>query len=392
MVLRRAVRNGGRVLGPLGVLAAAVASLLVPGGTLPASAATGKPSTSANLLKNGCMGDPKVNPSHGAARVPGGSTQITNWSVPKGDGALFIAPPSYNQAPPGCTQSVILGGGNSISQVVTTTPGFSYLIQWYLAAHQRGTPDVRLMEVFWGGRNVVTRRFNMASSGASHSDMHWTAEQVIVGATGKSTELTFQDTSPDANGSEIGAASLTPLSEIVNGFIASNSNGPYAAAVRHMLDHIPGAVLVGGSGKPVCSLQAVTANQVKTRTSGAGVLIVWAIAPTAYFVHERSTARLASARLVATYLVGLLKRSRNAYLASLQAGRIPPKWASWWAVEVQSVSTTGLPMSFEVALAGTAVTMQWDVIFGVSSTKPSLAPQALTNLLYHTNKIATGPN
>jgi hypothetical protein len=240
------------------------------------------------------------------------------------------------------------------------------------------------MKVVWEGTVVASRNF--VPGNTTSSDMGWANEHVLVTATERASTLIFQDTTPGNEGTEIGAATLTPASEVVNGFMVTNSTGVYATTLRQMLTKIPGSVLVPNPKKPVCSLRAGSAAQVH---KGTGVLILWAISPTARFIRQPSAAQLASAKVVKAYLVGLLNRSRALYASSLRASRLPPQGNSWWGVEVQSTSTSGSPMSLEVALAGTKTTFTWSNVPEVSSTAPSLAVQALANLLYYTKNIAS---
>jgi len=238
------------------------------------------------------------------------------------------------------------------------------------------------MQVFWEGRVVASRTFNYTSVAPP-----WASEQVMVTATEKQSDLTLQDTT-DSNGEAVSTVAVTAATEVVNGFAVSSSSGVYASTVRQMASKIPGTAVVTASGTPVCTLQAADAEQVN---SGTGLLIIWTIAPTSRFVKEPSATRQARAQVVETYLVGLLKRSRNLYVGLLQAARIPPQGDAWWGVEVQSTSTIGSPMSFETASAGTKTTMTWSNVPGVTSTAPALAAEALANLLYYTKSIATLP-
>ena len=183
--------------------------------------------------------------------------------------------------------------------------------------------------------------------------------------------------------------SPTAQSETVNGFTVAASGGPYSLAERQMLAKIPGRAVVPASGTPVCTLQAAAANQVQ---NGAGLEIVWSVAPSAQFVHGTPTAQQAGAKLVEQYLTGLLNSSKNLYLAALQADRVPLQGsgdlANWWAVRVQSVSTTGSHMSFQIAKSGVTSTITWSNVPGVGSTSATLAPKALANLLYYSKNIA----
>jgi hypothetical protein len=179
----------------------------------------------------------------------------------------------------------------------------------------------------------------------------------------------------------------------VNGFSATAAKDPYSVAERQMLAEIPALAVVPASGSRVWTLQAVAANQVQNST---GLLIIWTIAPSAPFIHEASAQGLAGAQLADTYLAGLLKRSKNLYLAALQADRVPVQGSvglgSWWGVEVRSMSTTGALMTFQIAATATTSTATWSNVSGISSSaSQAMAPEALANLLYYTKSIAVLP-
>jgi hypothetical protein len=65
--------------------------------------------------------------------------------------------------------------------------------------------------------------------------------------------------------------------------------------------------------------------------------------------------------------------------------------ASWWAVRVESRSTTGTLMNFQITKKGRTFTVTWSNVVGVTSTNAAAAPNALASLLYYTKKIAVLP-
>ena len=95
-------------------------------------------------------------------------------------------------------------------------------------------------------------------------------------------------------------------------------------------------------------VQAVSA----TQEGATGLQLLWMVAPTSQFIHETATARQVAATAVYESLVNLSTRSKNAYQAALKTGkavlqakRLPVPGgnglANSWALEVQSVSTSG---------------------------------------------------
>jgi hypothetical protein len=259
-----------------------------------------------------------------------------------------------------------------------------------MAGDLDGGPVVKAIHVFWEGRLVAAPTFDTA--GHSDSSMGWVDMHVTVDATRTRSVVTFADASAGdtAYGATLDDVSLRVQSIIVNGFRVADSGGPYSLAVRQMLAKIPGNSVVPASGVPICALQAFAAEQAK---NGTGLLIIWDIAPSSQFISETSVTQQAKAQLIEQYLTGLLTRSRNLYLAVLRADRLPLQGSadlsSWWGVRVESRSTTGLLMTFQIAKSGTTSAITWSNVVGVTSA--SAAPQALANLLYYTKKIAVLP-
>ena len=133
----------------------------------------------------------------------------------------------------------------------------------------------------------------------------------------------------------------------------------------------------------------MAAEQVDDAT---GLMIIWAISPSAAFIQQTATARVADANLVKQYLAGLMTTSRTVYLADLKADRVPLEGedlANSWGVRVQSTSTTGALMVFQMSRAGTSSWIIWQNVFGVNSTSQTVAPQALANLLYYTKDVGS---
>lgn len=109
---------------------------------------------------------------------------------------------------------------------------------------------------------------------------------------------------------------------------------------------------------------------------------------------------ISAATAVYESLVNLSTRSKNAYLAALKTGkavlqakRLPVPGgnglANSWALQVQSVSTSGKAMNFQITSAGAATKTTWVNVPNVTSTNQSEAPLALANLLYYTKTLAT---
>jgi hypothetical protein len=372
-----------------GLFGSTVQAASVTTSTPPGSPPSGT-SGSTSVIGNGCLVDSTL--SGGNVTVPPGSTNITDWVI--GNAGVTAAPSEGNNPSPGCPSSTWLYGpdtpqGNhgSVSQSVTSKPGATYALQWYAG---NGANADRLY-VSWNGTLVDT--MTPPTSGAHIS---WTLGQVLVTATSAKSVLSFS--SSDATGYEVAVGSVSlSLAPVVNGFVATGLAGLYGVAEKQMLEKTPEQTVVKVAGTPVCVLQAASATQAKGST---GLQIAWTIAPTSRFIHETTTARQAAAAIVYRDFVNLSMSTRNAYLAALKAGkaalqtqRMPVPsgngLANSWTVELQSVSTSGKAMSFQITSTGAATRTTWVNIPSATSTDQSGAPLALANLLYYTKNIAT---
>jgi hypothetical protein len=194
--------------------------------------------------------------------------------------------------------------------------------------------------------------------------------------------FTFVTVSPSGSASGSG--------QVVNGFNASLPLSPYGEAARQMLAQAPKVALVASPSGLICELHAYQARQ---QLSGAGLVLVWTVEPSSAFLHQGPAGRLKEAATVGQYLSHLLVATKKLYLAALQSSRLPPSGpgslASSWAVQAQSVSTTGQTMYFRVTEAGGSTTYTWSNVPGAGAAgAPALAHQALANLLYYTKAVA----
>jgi len=84
------------------------------------------------------------------------------WTVLGNDNGVVGAQP-FTSPHSGNFQALFASGDNSISQNVTTTPGSSYVITFWLAAdvRQGGLPSV---SVNWGGSSIFSQSFTSPSS------------------------------------------------------------------------------------------------------------------------------------------------------------------------------------------------------------------------------------
>ncbi len=373
---------GRRSIGIAACLATAIVSLsplVLSQAVASASPASTSP-PAPNLLLNGCFTDPALGPSGSYTHVSAGSPGVPHWTV----GAGGVQPVgTYWKASPGCTGSIWLADDSpgTVSQSVATTPGDHYLLRWEIG----GKPESESpnpLHVLWGGVLVATQT---PPAGTSYQPGH-----VTVTATKATTTLEFSASfSGGGAGPTIGSASLTVAATVVNGFVALGLTGPYGTAEESMLKQLPAVAKIPTSA-PDCTIQASGANQVN---GGAGLQLVWTIAPSAAYLKDSAAARVTAAQAVKQFLTKLVASSMKLYSAALQADRVPEVGASdlanSWSVEVKSISTTGSLMTFSLTTSKAGTVPTWSNVPGVPSTAPtSMAATALATLLYYSKALA----
>jgi hypothetical protein len=373
-----------------GLIASTGASASADSVTTTAAVHASSPAAPANLVQNGCLTDPTF--TDNGESLAHGSTKIAGWAIGGPDG-VDVAGSGTNNPSPACPTSTWLygpgGDAGSLSQGVTTKPGATYVLNWY----DGNGPNAETLYVSWDG--AVVAKVTPPKS-ANGSTISWTPGQALVTATSAKSVLSFS--SANATGSEVvvGSVSLS-LAPVANGFVASGLGGLYGTAEKQMLEKTPAHVVVKVSGKPVCVLQALSATQAK---GGTGLQVAWTVAPTSQFVHATSTERQTAATTVYQSLVSLSTSSKNAYLAALKAGkaalqaqRMPVPGGNGlsnsWAVQVQSVSTSGKAMNFQITTTSAGTKATWANIPTVTSTSQLEAPMALATLLYYTKALAS---
>ena len=107
---------------------------------------------------------------------------FSGWTVFGPDNAV-VGPTPFTSPHSGNFQAIFGFGDNSISQNVTTTPGSSYVITFWLAANVRegGSPSI---SVNWGGSNIFSESFTTPSGYTEHT--------FTVNASSPATQLQFQ--------------------------------------------------------------------------------------------------------------------------------------------------------------------------------------------------------
>ena len=193
----------------------------------------------------------------------------------------------------------------------------------------------------------------------------------------------------DNTGSLSVTVTITTIWVTVNGFLVLNANDPYSVAERQMALRLPGTVEWPSSSAPLCGLQpsAILQSAGKTATS-----IVWTIAPSQAFLNETPASRLASATRISNRILGLLGQTYTSYMSQLKQDRLPPKGADLaqgWAIEVESVSTTGETMAFQASLASptSSPVEKWNGLPTMPPGQGVQAPEALAVLLFYSKAV-----
>jgi len=147
------------------------------------------PTLGPNLLANGSFSLPAKD--NGVYDPPAGGS-IPGWAV--GGPVEDWSTKAYGwQAPPNAGQALLLwyaATGGSVTQTIKTTPGWTYLVQWYESGYPNGyEPGIKVTRVLWDNALVAAVPFN--STGVTSADMHWTLRQEVVTATSTSSTLEF---------------------------------------------------------------------------------------------------------------------------------------------------------------------------------------------------------
>src|SRR5580700_1161888 len=146
------------------------------------SSSAGATTLGPNLLINGDFETPVI--TQAFVRIPDGATGLPGWTTQNGGVEVMrsLWQPEHG------SQSVDLSnyGASLISQTVTTIPGASYLLSWYIAGNPGCTAtNVRGLTVLWNLQTVATSTF--VQDGHTDAAMGWRQESVTVTAPGPGT-------------------------------------------------------------------------------------------------------------------------------------------------------------------------------------------------------------
>jgi hypothetical protein len=191
-----------------------------------------------NLIGNGKFVLPLYGGSHELFSPYNKS--ITGWVA--GGGGVMLMEKSFAEPPPNSTASIRLSDGSpgSITQVLPTVPGWSYVLGWYQAGYEGQGPAVKVMHVWWDDKLVDAPSFD--SIGKSNSDEGWTYHSMVVTATGPRSTLKFADATPGASygSSIIGEVSLAGDAAL----------------------YLPTSIALGPSGKLLAIVRSASGNPI----------------------------------------------------------------------------------------------------------------------------------
>jgi hypothetical protein len=157
-----------------------------------------------------------------------GSVSAANWGG-VGDDHLLVTPPDGSQ------QAVILYyvGAGTVSQIVKTVPGATYLLSWYGAGYPHGPSVTKVMDVSWDSNVVASPSY---VSGRTPADPGWRLQHLVVTATSSSSTVEFGDAStpPSLYASMVGNVSLAGDAKLYLPTIATVARtGELVAIVRN---------------------------------------------------------------------------------------------------------------------------------------------------------------
>ena len=174
--------------------------------TVTAAPTVGETPTDANLATNG---DFEVPDAGERFTLYGAGSSFGRWTVESGSVDLIGG--RYWQAAHG-KQSVDLSGNEpgTIFQDLRTKPGQRYILRFAVAGNPEADPQVKRMEVRWGGAVVDQISFDVR--GHSNQSMGWLQREYKLLASAQTTRLAFKSLTAGANGPVVDDIQVTPAS------------------------------------------------------------------------------------------------------------------------------------------------------------------------------------
>ena len=164
------------------------------------------PEDRANLVQNG---DFESTPGAAPYLALSAGEWVGAWRISAG--AVDLVDSSH-WSPIGGRHSLDLDGScgaGTIVQRIGVDPGRSYLLCFAVCGNVDGGPEVKTLEVVWGGARVDLVEFD--ASAASYRNMRWARRQVVVKAASRSADLEFRSLTKGCYGPVIDDVSLREL-------------------------------------------------------------------------------------------------------------------------------------------------------------------------------------
>ena len=160
-------------------------------------------SARADMIQNGSF---EIGPAPGThITLPQGSTAIPNWTV-IGSG-VTVALDSIDYigttwvASDGHRSLDLNGyyGTGGVEQIISTTPGNSYVVTFDMAGNPDNVPTIKTMDVLAIGSTTQSQSFTFNITGHTRQNMGWTAEHWTFVANAANTTLQFMSTVTGSN-------------------------------------------------------------------------------------------------------------------------------------------------------------------------------------------------
>jgi choice-of-anchor C domain-containing protein len=166
---------------------------------------------SADLVQNGSF-ESGTNPGSSYLELNAGSTAITNWTVIGSGVRVIDYIGGYWQASNGSRSLDLNGrpGPGGVEQIISTSPGSTYVVTFDMAGNPDGGPTIKTMDVSAYDTDplnpLAIQSFSFDITGKSHTSMGWTPMQFAFVADAASTVLRFMSTVPNDQTSGWGPA------------------------------------------------------------------------------------------------------------------------------------------------------------------------------------------
>ncbi|MEM9731884.1 MAG: choice-of-anchor C family protein [Pseudomonadota bacterium] len=155
-----------------------------------------------DLIANGSFENGPAGPTDSGVQVNAGDGTIPNWTVDAGSVDHIRTTWSAEDG----TGSIDLNGNSAgtLSQTITTIPGSTYELTFYMARNPAGDPTENLNVTIDG----TTTPFSFSNGSTTTTNMGWEERSLFFTATGSSTTVTFSSPQAGSSGPAIDDVSV----------------------------------------------------------------------------------------------------------------------------------------------------------------------------------------